>query len=192
MKKLISVTLVVLSLLLVLSCCTVNRKPTGKVTVDIEIQNYGTVTLELDADAAPATVDNFVKLARRGFYDGLTFHRIVPGFVVQGGDPTGTGTGGSDQTITGEFSENGFENSISHTRGAISMARNLNDPNSASSQFFICLQDSTFLDGSYAAFGYVTSGMEILDQIEQDASPLDDNGTIAPDQQPVITSITVR
>jgi len=158
---------------------------------DISIQDYGTVTVALDETAAPETVQNFIKLAEDGFYDGLTFHRIIDGFMMQGGDPNGNGTGGSDQTIKGEFSENGFDNPISHTRGAISMARS-NNLNSASSQFFIVQQDSTFLDGQYAAFGFVTEGMDIVDRICEEAQPTDNNGSIAKDRQPVIESIVIR
>ena len=158
---------------------------------DIEIADYGTITVELDAKAAPITVENFVALANDGFYDGLTFHRIIYGFMMQGGDPNGNGTGGSENKITGEFSANGVENPLSHTRGAISMAR-AQDPNSASSQFFIVHADSEFLDGQYAAFGYVTEGIEIVDAICEDAVPVDGNGTILPDMQPVITSVTIR
>lgn len=160
-------------------------------TAVIEIEGYGAITLALDADAAPVTTENFVSLAREGFYDGLTFHRIIEGFMMQGGDPNGDGTGGSGQTIKGEFRENGVENSLSHTRGAISMARS-NDCDSASSQFFIVHEDSTFLDGSYAAFGYVTEGMEVVDAICAEAEPVDGNGSIAPGDQPVILSITVQ
>lgn len=160
-------------------------------TAVIEVDGYGTITLALDASAAPVTVENFVSLAREGFYDGLTFHRIVEGFMIQGGDPNSDGTGGSDQTIKGEFRENGVENSLSHTRGAISMARS-NDCDSASSQFFIVHEDSTFLDGSYAAFGYVTEGMEVVDAICADAEPIDGNGLIAPEKQPVILSVTIQ
>lgn len=127
---------------------------TGLHHVTIDVKDYGTISLELDADAAPISVTNFINLAKDGFYDGLTFHRIISGFMIQGGDPKGNGTGGSDQTIKGEFSENGVENDISHVRGTISMAR-ANDPDSASSQFFIVHEDSTFLDGQYAAFGHV-------------------------------------
>ena len=148
-------------------------------TAVIEIEGYGTITLELDASAAPVTTENFVSLAREGFYDGLTFHRIIEGFMIQGGDPDGNGTGGSEQTIKGEFRENGVENSLSHTRGVISMARS-NDYDSASSQFFIVHEDSTFLDGSYAAFGYVKEGMEVVDAICADAEPIDGDGFIAP------------
>ena len=160
-------------------------------TAVIEIEGYGTITLELDASAAPVTTENFVSLAREGFYDGLTFHRIIEGFMIQGGDPDGNGTGGSEQTIKGEFRENGVENSLSHTRGAISMARS-NDYDSASSQFFIVHEDSTFLDGSYAAFGYVKEGMEVVDAICADAEPIDGDGFIAPENQPVIQSIAIQ
>lgn len=158
--------------------------------VEIEVENYGTIALELDADTAPISVTNFVNLAESGFYDGLTFHRIISGFMIQGGDPLGNGTGGSDKTIKGEFSDNGVENDISHVRGVISMAR-ANDPDSASSQFFIVHEDSTFLDGQYAAFGHVTEGIEIVDSLCADTPVQDSNGTVASDDQPVITSVTV-
>ena len=172
---------------------TTSGEPTisGKHHVQIEIQDYGTISVELDADAAPITVENFLKLANEGFYNGLTFHRIMKGFMMQGGDPEGTGMGGSDATIKGEFSENGVENPLSHTRGAISMARNGYDMNSASSQFFIVHEDSTFLDGKYACFGYVTDGMDVVDAVCEAAQPTDDNGTIRPEEQPVITEIRV-
>lgn len=164
---------------------------TGSYTATIEVADYGTITVSLDETAAPETVANFVSLAQSGFYDGLTFHRIMEGFMIQGGDPNGDGTGGSGETITGEFSENGFDNDLSHTRGAISMARS-EDYNSASSQFFIVQEDSTYLDGSYAVFGYVTEGMEVVDAICADAEPIDNNGTIAAEKQPVILSITIQ
>ena len=157
---------------------------------EITIRDYGTVKLELDAAAAPVTVGNFCKLAQEGFYDGLTFHRIMDGFMIQGGDPKGNGSGGSDEKIKGEFALNGVDNPISHVKGVISMAR-AKDPNSASSQFFITVADATFLDGSYAAFGHVTEGMEIVEQIAKDARPIDNNGTIPRDQQPVIESIVI-
>ena len=133
----------------------------GKHHVTITVQDYGDINVELDADAAPITVTNFINLANDGFYDGLTFHRIIKGFMIQGGDPLGNGTGGSDNKIKGEFSNNGIENSLSHTRGAISMARSSNN-DSASSQFFIVHKDSTYLDGNYACFGYVTDGMTMV------------------------------
>ena len=157
--------------------------------VEIEVQDYGTIALELDADTAPVSVTNFIRLAREGFYDGLTFHRIISGFMIQGGDPKGNGTGGSDQTIKGEFSENGVENDISHVRGVISMARS-KDPDSASSQFFIVHEDSTFLDGQYACFGYVTEGIEVVDAICEAFSGTDSE-MVAKEDQPVIESIKV-
>ena len=156
---------------------------------EIQVKDYGTITVELDADTAPITVTNFVNLAKDGFYDNLTFHRIMDGFMIQGGDPNGDGTGGADQTIKGEFSSNGVENEISHTRGTISMAR-AQDPDSASSQFIV-QEDSDYLDGNYAAFGHVTSGMEIVDQICKDVPVEDDNGTVKAENQPVIEKITI-
>ena len=167
-----------------------SKELTGTHHAEIEVKDYGTIEVELDADSAPVTVTNFVKLAQDGFYDGLTFHRIIDGFMIQGGDPEGTGRGGSDETIKGEFSENGVKNDISHERGVISMARS-SDPDSASSQFFIVQSDSTYLDGQYAAFGHVTEGMDIVDQICKDAKPTDNNGTISADEQPVMTSVTI-
>lgn len=159
---------------------------------DIEIEGYGTITVLLDQEAAPITVENFVTLAESGFYDGLTFHRIIEGFMMQGGDPNGDGTGGSEETIVGEFTDNGYENELSHTRGAISMARS-DEYDSASSQFFIVHEDSSSsLDGQYAVFGYVTEGMEIVDEVCETAEPTDSNGSIASDEQPIITSITIR
>ena len=131
-----------------------------------------------------------MKLVQDQFYDGLTFWRIMDGFMMQGGDPKGNGTGGSGETIKGEFSGNGVDNDISHMRGTISMARST-DPDSASSQFFIVQSDSTFLDGDYAAFGHVTEGMDIVDKICKEAKPTDDNGSIKADEQPVIESIRI-
>lgn len=152
---------------------------------DIAIKDYGTVTVQLDPSAAPVTVENFVALAKDGFYDGLTFHRIIDGFMMQGGAGTGAAT------IEGEFEANGHDNPISHVRGVISMAR-ASDPNSASSQFFIVQSDSTYLDGQYAGFGHVTAGLDIVDKICADAQPTDNNGSIAPEAQPVIESVTIR
>ena len=167
-----------------------NMYSTGKHHAEIVVKNYGTIVLELDADVAPITVENFANLVNEGFYNGLTFHRIISGFMIQGGDPLGNGTGGSSKTIKGEFASNGVKNSISHVRGTISMARS-SMPNSASSQFFIVHQDSTFLDGQYAAFGTVTSGMEVVDKICADTAVEDDNGTVAKNNQPVIEKITI-
>ena len=206
MRKLLSICLAALLVLSLAGCgktsvvgiTTTSKAPAaneesqgvGTHHAEIEIQDYGTITVELDGDAAPITVQNFMDLANAGFYDGLTFHRIIAGFMMQGGDPNGNGTGGSENTIKGEFSANGVENPLSHTRGAISMAR-AQAPDSASSQFFICHADSTFLDGQYACFGYVTDGMDVVDAVCEAAQPTDDNGTIPADQQPVITAIRI-
>ena len=132
--------------------------------IEITMENGGTIRIELDKTAAPITVENFEKLAAKGFYDGLTFHRVIPGFMIQGGCPQGTGMGGPGYTIQGEFASNGVANPIRHTRGVISMAR-AQDPNSAGSQFFIMHADATHLDGDYAAFGHVVEGMEVVDEI---------------------------
>ena len=132
--------------------------------VRIEMENGGIIEVELYEDKAPITCANFKKLVSEGFYDGLIFHRVIAGFMIQGGDPTGTGCGGSSENIKGEFLANGIKNEISHVRGVISMARSQN-PNSASSQFFIMHADGKFLDGQYAAFGKVVSGMETVDEI---------------------------
>ena len=149
-----------------------------------------TVKIELDGDEAPLTVENFVDLCNKGFYDGLTFHRYVKDFVLQGGDPEGTGLGGCESSVEGEFSANGIKNTIKHKRGVISMARNQFDYNSASSQFFICLRNScsTDLDGQYAAFGKITEGMEIIDKI---CESVPESDCIPADQQPVIETIKV-
>lgn len=159
-------------------------------TVIIDVQDYGTITVALDGTAAPITVNNFISLVNEGFYDGLTFHRIMDGFMIQGGDPLGTGGGGSDQTITGEFTSNGFQNNLTHTRGTISMARSQN-MDSASSQFFIVQADSLFLDGEYAAFGHVTSGMDVVDTICQNVENIGSNGEVADEDKPIISSIRV-
>lgn len=166
---------------------------------EITVKNYGIITVALDETVAPITVQNFIKLANEGFYDGLTFHRIMSGFMIQGGDPNGDGTGGSPDKITGEFEANGIENNLSHVRGVLSMARQGQSfwvsaeeaMNSASSQFFIMHADYPSLDGEYATFGWVTSGMEFVDAICADAKPTDNNGTISKDKQPVIISIKI-
>ena len=201
MKKTLSIILAVLLALTVAGCGSAkkesappaagNAAPAGGVHhAKITIKDYGTITVELNGDAAPVTVDNFMKLAKAGFYNGLTFHRIIDGFMIQGGDPEGTGRGGSKDRIKGEFSSNGVNNPISHVKGVISMAR-AQDPNSASSQFFITVADATYLDGSYAAFGTVTDGMDVAEKIAADARPTDNNGTIPREQQPVIESIVI-
>lgn len=163
----------------------------GNYLATIDIADYGVIELELYGSVAPLTVTNFVNLVNDGFYDGLTFHRIIDGFMIQGGDPLGTGMGGSENTIVGEFAANGVDNTLSHKRGVISMARS-QDYNSASSQFFIVHEDSTFLDGQYAAFGEVVSGMDVVDAICDSVTVEDDNGTVLKENQPVISSITVE
>jgi len=159
-----------------------------KVMVTITMENGNTMDLELYPEIAPKTVENFVKLANDGFYNGLTFHRIIHGFMIQGGDPEGTGYGGSKETIKGEFTANGVANTLSHKRGVISMARS-QDMNSASSQFFICHEDALYLDGQYAAFGRVINGFETLDELA--ATPVSADGQ-TPIEKPVIKSITVK
>ena len=141
--------------------------------IEITMENGKTIRIELDAEAAPITVENFTKLVKQGFYDGLTFHRIIPGFMIQGGCPEGTGMGGPGYGIKGEFAANGVENPIRHTRGVISMARS-RMPNSAGSQFFIMHADAPHLDGSYAAFGHVVEGMDVVDEIASVATDFRD------------------
>lgn len=154
--------------------------------VEIEMENGGIMRLELYPDIAPITVENFLDLVNDGFYDGLIFHRVINNFMIQGGDPTGTGMGGSENTIKGEFAQNGVKNDLSHTRGVISMARS-QSYDSASSQFFIVHQDSTYLDGSYAAFGKMVDGYDVLDEIA--TTPTDSSGKPLTDQ--VIKTIRV-
>ena len=161
---------------------------TGTHYVEIEVKDYGTITAELYADIAPITVTNFMKLVDSGFYNNLTFHRIITGFMIQGGDPLGNGRGGSDERIKGEFAANDVENDISHERGVLSMARS-QAYDSASSQFFIMHGSGRHLDGQYAAFGRVLTGMEVVDAICADARPYDSNGMMHPEEQPVITAI---
>lgn len=190
MKKISYCLILILTCFLITGCNGDDDMLNGKINAEIKIKDYGVIKLELDADSAPITVTNFVNLVNDKFYDGLTFHRIIDGFMIQGGDPSGDGTGGSEKTIRGEFKNNGVTNNISHTRGTISMARSqAND--SASSQFFIVQSDSTFLDGNYAGFGNVTSGMEIVDKICSDTKTEDDNGTVLKENQPIIESIKI-
>ncbi len=174
-----------------LSSCGKEEAGAAK-TAEINVQDYGTIVVLLNSEAAPLTVANFVKLAEEGFYDGLTFHRIISGFMIQGGDPNGDGTGGASERVKGEFSSNGVENPLSHTRGTISMARNGIDMDSASSQFFIVHEDADFLDGDYAAFGSVTEGMDVVDRICETVTQVGSNGEVAPSDQPIITSITIH
>ncbi|MBQ9942187.1 MAG: peptidylprolyl isomerase [Christensenellaceae bacterium] len=220
MKKMIAIVLAVLSLLVMFTACqkkgiepapdptprpAKTPVPQGEDVIDpstatdgvgihhveIVVEELGTIYVELDGDTAPRTVSNFLKLAEEGFYDGLTFHRIIEGFMIQGGCPKGNGTGKSDESIFGEFSSNGFKNDISHKRGVISMARS-QMPNSASCQFFIVHEDSMeSLDGRYAAFGHVTEGMDIVDAIAENTPVEDGNGTVKPENQPKIETIRV-
>ena len=165
----------------------------NKPVVTIEMEDGGIIKLELYPSKAPETVNNFIALIKKGFYDGLIFHRTIPGFMAQGGDPEGTGMGGPGYSIKGEFSNNGFENNISHVRGIISMARSSN-PNSAGSQFFIVTDDSVFLDGQYAAFGSVIEGMDEVDKIVKTRvitrSPFG-GGKDRPVEPPVMKKVTV-
>lgn len=194
MKKILALILTAI-LCIGLSAC---QKPAGYWGAEITVKDYGIIRVRLDDEAAPITVNNFKSLAENKFYDGLTFHRIIEGFMVQGGDPNGDGTGGSQKNIKGEFAANNIKNDISHVRGVISMARQGENPytgeknyDTASSQFFIVQQDSPFLDGQYAAFGYVISGMDVVDKICKDANPIDNNGTIIKEKQPVIESVHI-
>lgn len=178
----LSVMLLVLSMILTLCGCEKEENP----MVEIEMENGGIMRLELYPDIAPITVKNFLDLVNDGFYDGLIFHRVINNFMIQGGDPTGTGMGGSENTIKGEFAQNGVKNDLSHTRGVISMARS-QSYDSASSQFFIVHQDYTYLDGSYAAFGKMVDGYDVLDEIA--TTPTDSNDKPLTDQ--VIKTIRV-
>ncbi len=163
MKKILALLLCVILCCFPIAACA-NSSASAPI-VEMEMADGGIVRIQLDPEAAPVTVENFIGLVNDGFYDGLIFHRVIEGFMVQGGDPTGQGNGGSGTKIEGEFAAGGHDNPISHNRGVISMARSGNDYNSASSQFFIVHEDSTFLDGEYAAFGKVTEGMDVVDAI---------------------------
>ena len=196
MKKVIALLLCAVMALCLFGCgedagkdSTISNQPLEEGTVyyaDIVIEEYGTITVQLDQQAAPITVENFVNLARSGFYDGLTFHRIIEGFMMQGG-----ASENPPESIVGEFAENGYDNPLAHTRGAISMARTY-VPDSASSQFFIVHQTSPHLDGKYACFGYVIEGIEVVDAVCEAARPVDGNGSIAEENQPEIATITIR
>lgn len=198
MKKVVAMLLAAVMLSLVFIACNTESKNQDednqqgenmdKIIATIEMEDGGIIKLELYPDIAPQTVRNFVSLARKGFYDGLTFHRIIPGFMIQGGDPNGNGSGGPGYCIKGEFAINGFENDLKHTRGVISMAR-LNKPyDSAGSQFFIMHADAPHLDGAYAAFGMVIEGMDVVDRIASvDCNPMNNH----PYEDVVIKSITI-
>ena len=193
MKRIIAIMLVLAMMFTFVGC---NYKSEfkdyaeNKIYVEMVVKNFGLMTIELDPSVAPITVHNFATLVADGFYDGLTFHRIINGFMMQGGDPNGNGTGGSSETIVGEFAANGIRNNLSHTRGVISMARSSNK-NGASSQFFIVHKDSLHLDGNYAAFGKVIEGMDVVDAVCTGVPVQDNNGTVAAADQPVITAVRV-
>lgn len=191
MKRVLVICLMMICLAGMLAGCAKEESGplSGKHHVEIEIQDYGVIKAELDADAAPITVTNFVNLSKEGFYNGTTFHRIINGFMMQGGDPTGTGSGGADAAIKGEFSKNGVENPLKHTRGTLSMARS-QEYDSASSQFFIVHKDASHLDGQYAAFGRVTEGMEIVDEICETLGNTS-TGIVEESERPVIKEIRV-
>lgn len=192
MKKYIKYVVILILFIVLIIGLNWKGNDNNIINATIKIKDYGNIKLELDRDTAPITVDNFIKLSKEGFYDNLTYHRIIDGFMIQGGDPNKNGTGGSNKTIKGEFKNNGVNNEISHTRGVISMARS-SDNNSASSQFFIMHKDNTYLDGDYAAFGKVTSGIEIVDKIVNDVSKYGDgNGLIPEDKQPIIETISIE
>lgn len=166
------------------------KKAPVKHHVEIEVEGYGVIKVELDSGAAPQTVDNFLGLAKQGFYNGSTFHRIIKGFMVQGGSMPAGWTGDTPHSIKGEFSDNGYtSNTLKHLRGTISMARTADNYNSATSQFFICHQDRSDLDGSYAAFGQVTEGMEVIDKLVE--VPYGENGAVEEKDRPVIKEIRV-
>ncbi len=200
MKRFVMLTLCTLMILLCFAGCDKSADggdySKGIHHAVIDIKGYGEVELELDADTAPITVANFVKLAKDGFYDGLTFHRMQADFVLQGGDPQGNGMGDSGENIKGEFLANGVENDISHKRGVISMARGGYDYNSASCQFFIVLSDNytSSLDGLYASFGRVTKGMDVVDKVCADLAdaPTDSMGMLQKADQPIISKITIK
>lgn len=170
------------------------QKVAKKPIVTIEMDDGAKITIELYPSKAPETVNNFISLVKKGFYDGLIFHRTIPGFMIQGGDPEGTGMGGPGYSIKGEFKDNGVDNTISHLRGVVSMARS-SMPNSAGSQFFICSDDSQFLDGQYAAFGSVLEGMDEVDKIVKTRvitrSPFG-GGKDRPVEPPVMKKVTVE
>ena len=190
MKRWLSLILAAALAVCVFAACSKDDNTSGsagKHHVEIEVQDYGTIAVELDGDAAPITVDNFLKLAKEGFYDGLTFHRIIDGFMIQGGAPEGTGMGGPGYGIKGEFAMNGFKNDLKHTTGVLSMARSQR-PNSAGSQFFIMVDDAPHLDGQYAAFGKVTEGIDVAQAIV--SSPRDWSDRPREDQ--VMTKVTVE
>lgn len=190
MKKTIAVLLAAVLLLGVLAGCGGNKTWTGQHTVEITVKDYGKITLEVDAETAPITASNFLNLAKKGFYDNLTIYRAINGFGIYAGDPNKNGTGTSGETIAGEFNSNGYNNPLSNVRGAVGMVRGVNK-NSASCQFYILQSNVTYLDGDFAVFGSVTSGMEVVDRIASTVQVAGGDGYITVDNQPVISSIKV-
>lgn len=191
MKRFLIALLAALTAFMSVGCAGGNKEENvenKKVYATIEVENFGVIKLELYPEIAPQSVYNFCYLARQGFYDGTIFHRIIEGFMIQGGDPTGTGSGGPGYCIKGEFALNGFENDLKHERGVISMARLTKPYDSAGCQFFIVQKDSPHLNGGYAAFGRVLSGMEVVDAI----AAVETNGSNRPYEDVVIKSITIE
>ena len=189
MKKIV-IIIVVICLIGILAFLIFREKKIDKYYVEIVVRDYGKIELELDNKEAPITTQNFIKLVNDKFYDGLTFHRIIDGFMIQGGGYLESGIRKEADKIKGEFKSNGIDNNISHKRGVISMAR-AKSKNSASSEFFITNGDSLYLDGDEAAFRYVISGMDVVDNIASSANPIDGNGSIRLEERPVIESIRV-
>lgn len=192
MKRILAIVITTLLALSLLTACGEKTPEASGETIEgatnmvqIEMENGGIIKIELYPDIAPKTVANFQKLVSEGFYDGLIFHRVISGFMIQGGDPEGTGMGGSSEKIVGEFSSNGIKNDLKHERGVISMARS-SDPDSASSQFFIMHADASYLDGNYAAFGRVIEGMDVVDEIAAAATDYNDR----PYEDQVMKSVT--
>ena len=190
MKKTLVTLLLAVLMLSLLAGCGGNKEWSGKHTVEITVKDFGTITVQVDADAAPITASNFLNLAKKGFYNNLTVYRAIDGFAIYGGDPNKNGTGTSGDTIVGEFTSNGYPNMLSNVRGAIGMARGINK-NSASCQFYILENDATYLDGDFAIFGSVTSGMEIVDRISSVTPVTGSDGHITVENQPVISSVKV-
>ncbi len=190
MKKTVALILALLLLTAALSGCGGDKTWNGKHEVEITVKDYGTITLEIDADKAPVTASNFLNLVKKGFYNNLTIYRAIDGFAIYGGDPNKNGTGTSGETITGEFTSNGYNNPLTHDRGAVGMARGVNK-NSASCQFYILQNEAHYLDGEFAIFGKVTSGMEIVDRIGSTAQVTGADGHITEANQPVISSVKV-
>lgn len=198
--KFLTAMLTVVAMVFVLASCSgkggnttstpVTSKHEKNPVVTIEMETGDKIVMELYPDVAPQSVDNFVTLVQDGFYDGVVFHRIIDGFMIQGGDPDGTGTGGPGYSIKGEFSSNGFENDLKHTAGVLSMARS-SSPDSGGSQFFIMHKDSPHLDGEYAAFGKVIEGMDVVNKLAEETPVVDGNGTVEAGKEPKMKKVTV-